>query len=449
MIRFILFIPQELTNLAQPISAARAEKKVPLESFWQTTLLRMQDSCPREPSNNGQMWVACNVQGMPVPAIAYLSRPLGSPEFNFQDFANTAWAFSTLNCGHHPLRNSIAAAARQRLASGTRSVMTANSQVVCLVGLVQAFSETGNEDVILPAVAAALLHDARELDRATHTSSREASHQQTPPGSHELVPSVIAEYADLCVLWKPPGWTVSVVYDDLTESSAPSGNGGTPAGRALQDWLAEEFGALHSIACNADVAHGLLHRLDRDTSGALLWARTYKGYFRGRLQLAARRIRKEYVCLCHGLLPPAPRLVQMALLKVAVDGSARSVVSPRGRPSCTEVRAAGHLRGPEGAPLSLVELRLHTGRLHQIRAHLAAAGHPLLGDAAYGTGARPASWCPRVFLHACRLRTNAGQESLDVSVPLPVDLREVLAATYPVTGQGLSLRLKWSPEPCI
>merc|ERR1719277_175941 len=76
--------------------------------------------------------------------------------------------------------------------------------------------------------------------------------------------------------------------------------------------------------------------------------------------------------------------------------------------------------------MSLVAVRLHTGRTHQIRAHLSVAGHPLLGDATYGGTTPP--WCPRIFLHARHLALDTGKEGedIDVEVPLPADLRRAL-----------------------
>eukprot|EP00435_Cladocopium_sp_Y103_P030175 s62_g7.t1 len=99
---------------------------------------------------------------------------------------------------------------------------------------------------------------------------------------------------------------------------------------------------------------------------------------------------------------------------------------PKGRDSKTEVVSAIHLRGPDGLNVSLLQVRLHTGRRHQIRAHLAHEGHPLLGDSSYG--GPEVSWCPRIFLHASRLVVNmeeAGGE-VDVTCPLPEDLQAAL-----------------------
>jgi len=315
-------------------------------------------------------------------------------------------------------------------------------QTVNVLGLVQALAEAGEEGPVLAIAASAFQQHAASLDAASFPSSGPTAPLQWAQGTDG--PRLLACQPRLCALWKPPGWSVTVAYDEMGGSGQPARAPEARDGPALQDWLVQELGSGSPIARNADVAHGLLHRLDRDTSGALLWARSYSGYFAGRLQLAARRIRKAYVCLCQGWAPAAPFSLELPLLKLAQPGrTLRSVISPRGRPSRTEVSRAGHLRGPQGERLSLLEVQLHTGRLHQIRAHLASQGLPLAGDAIYGSGAAGAAWCPRQFLHACALRVDIGDGPLDVTVPLPEDLCQVLAHLEPVDRYGAALRDRW------
>lgn len=229
---------------------------------------------------------------------------------------------------------------------------------------------------------------------------------------------VLAEQAHVMAVWKPPGWSATVGNMDERLVEYSSARGG---GRALQEWLAAHLGPGHPVTGDAAASHGLAHRLDAYTSGALLCAKTYRGFYLALKQFATRRVRKEYLCLCHGWLNPAPRFVLLPLKVVRMeDGAKRSVVSGEGRRARTEVRGAGQLSDEAGEEFSLVAVLLHTGRMHQIRAHLAALGHPLAGDAAYGGGTRP--WCPRVFLHACRLGLDVGDGLLDIRSPLPRDL---------------------------
>mmetsp|Transcript_48297 Transcript_48297/g.111956 ORF Transcript_48297/g.111956 Transcript_48297/m.111956 type:complete len:127 (+) Transcript_48297:713-1093(+) len=101
----------------------------------------------------------------------------------------------------------------------------------------------------------------------------------------------------------------------------------------------------------------------------------------------------------------------------------RSVVDAQGRPATTELLAVSHFSA--GAmPLTLAALRIHTGRTHQIRVHFSSLGHPLLCDGLYGAGAfAKVPWCPRLFLHAHRVRLEMQGEALDVALALPPDLK--------------------------
>lgn len=188
-----------------------------------------------------------------------------------------------------------------------------------------------------------------------------------------------------------------------------------------------------------------MHRLDRQTSGLLLYASSYNSYHLAHLQFASRRTRKEYVLFCHGwLLPgPTPRSIEAPLLEVSVASSAkRSVESPRGRPARTELLVAYPLLGPAGECLSLVEVQLHSGRMHQIRAHMSGVGHPLLGDVDYG-GTRLA-WCPRIALHSKRLKLDIGGiRPVAACSGLPEDLMHALQQTVNVSGTSRALTAMW------
>mmetsp|Transcript_38187 Transcript_38187/g.120300 ORF Transcript_38187/g.120300 Transcript_38187/m.120300 type:complete len:354 (-) Transcript_38187:58-1119(-) len=314
--------------------------------------------------------------------------------------------------------------------------------VLNALSLVEAFAGMDRLDRrMLEAAASVLERRGSSLDKL----SPDAQVDLRPClafGDRELghEPGILLEQQHILVLWKPPGWTVSVQKeDDAAAPQAPEEKSGQesthlvthaavlaggPSGarsRPLQDWVIQTFGREHPIAADASVAHGLVHRLDRDTSGAILWARSYAGYFRARLQFAARALRKHYACLCTGWLPLGVRCVSVALREPSAgDVTSATLPSHNGRPAHTEVLAVRHLLAPSGICASLVEVRLHTGRRHQIRAHLAHCGHPLVGDARYG-GIAP-SWCPRVFLHAGRIGCNAGATAFNLEVPLPPDL---------------------------
>ena len=258
------------------------------------------------------------------------------------------------------------------------------------------------------------------------------------PGGTE--PCVLAECGTLLVLWKPPGWTAAVsdgrvprvqaAGAEKEEEEDEEEEEGKAAGPSVASWAARNF--CLPITLDADAQHGLVHRLDRETSGALLLARSYQGLYAAQLEFVAGRVRKEYLCLCHGLVPPALRRIAAPLRTVRGDGPPRSIVAEGGRPALTELRRVSHWTCGEG-DFSLVAVRLRTGRMHQIRAHLASMGHPLVRDPLYGVPAEAPPWCPRLFLHSRRLALSpglgdGGSAEIDVCSPLPEDLRAAAAA---------------------
>mmetsp|Transcript_64010 Transcript_64010/g.149096 ORF Transcript_64010/g.149096 Transcript_64010/m.149096 type:complete len:170 (+) Transcript_64010:430-939(+) len=164
----------------------------------------------------------------------------------------------------------------------------------------------------------------------------------------------------------------------------------------------------------------------------MLVAKSYRGNHLAQLQLVARRVRKEYICLCHGTLAPAPRLFEAPL---RMQGRLAEL-SDTGKAARTELLSAAHLDS-----FSLTRLRLHTGRTHQIRAHLAAAGWPLVGDVAYGGQWRP--WCTRNFLHACRLALDLGDGPLEAVAELPPDLLDSLKRLGPMNAHSRALARVW------
>lgn len=176
---------------------------------------------------------------------------------------------------------------------------------------------------------------------------------------------------------------------------------------------------------------GLAHRLDLDTSGALVVARTRNSQEVLLEQFRRREIRKVYHALVAGSPPRQELTIRLPLQRVERRGLSRMQVAPGGRglKAVTEYRILESLDRA-----SYLEVRPVTGRTHQIRVHLAAVGAPVLGDPIYGNrsaneDARRRLGLGRMFLHASRIvftHPESGQQ-LDIAAPLPADLEAVLA----------------------
>ena len=203
-----------------------------------------------------------------------------------------------------------------------------------------------------------------------------------------------------------------------------------PAGVAVHGGSGLSFGvieALRTLRPGAPYLE-LVHRLDRDTSGCLLVAKRRSALRALHGLLREGRMDKRYLALVRGAWPGGPHRVDVPLRKNVLASGERVVrVSEAGKAAQTEFTARW-----TGEDVTLVEVRLLTGRTHQIRVHAAHAGHPLAGDERYGDAAfnralRRAG-LRRLFLHAwsVALEMPGGGPHLQVTAPLPADLLAVL-----------------------
>ena len=176
-----------------------------------------------------------------------------------------------------------------------------------------------------------------------------------------------------------------------------------------------------------DERAGIVHRIDKDTSGLLLVAKTDRSHRILSAALAARRVTRRYVTACWGHLAGDTLTVDKPIARDPRDRTRMAIVSS-GKAARTDfVRLARFDAG------DLLRAHLHSGRTHQIRVHLASEGHPVIGDDTYGGGggrklvALPSS---RHFLHAAWLRFvhPATGATMELRAPLPADLRRSLAA---------------------
>lgn len=173
----------------------------------------------------------------------------------------------------------------------------------------------------------------------------------------------------------------------------------------------------------------VVHRLDKETSGLLVFARTLQALRLLKHQFRVHTVERRYLALAHGAVEP--KTLRSRLVVDRGDGRRGSTNHPHlGREAITHVDVLERFRGKEGATIaSWVSCRLETGRTHQIRIHLAEAGHPLLGERVYGKGAEGALLpAPRVLLHAAELGfLHPGRdERLFFRSELPADFEQAL-----------------------
>lgn len=217
-----------------------------------------------------------------------------------------------------------------------------------------------------------------------------------------------AEAIPLSVLYEDDG----VVVIDKPAGMVVHAGAGAHSG-TLVNALLHRFGALSSVG--GDLRPGIVHRLDRFTSGALVVAKTDSAHRDLAAQFASRKVEKIYLTLVEGALKGAGR-IEKPIVRDPRNRARMTAKLKSGRAALTDWEVIGHYAG-----FTLLRIRLGTGRTHQIRAHMAAIGHPVAGDRLYG--AKPSPW-NRYFLHAHRLgfRTPATGEEIVVESPLPPDL---------------------------
>ena len=170
---------------------------------------------------------------------------------------------------------------------------------------------------------------------------------------------------------------------------------------------------------------GLVHRLDKDTSGAILVGRTQDAFDSLVAQLRAREIGREYLALVEGVLKPPTGTIEAPIGRDPQTPTRRAVARD-GKHARTHYRVETNYTDRD---LALVRVTLETGRTHQIRVHFAAIGHPVAGDPTYGSR-REAALTPRIFLHAGKLSFTHpdSRETVVVTSPLPDDLAMVLSS---------------------
>ena len=250
--------------------------------------------------------------------------------------------------------------------------------------------------------------------RATKPSQLIASGERVvvripPPEPLELTPeripiAIIYQDRNILVVDKPAG---------LTVHPAP----GHPRGTLVNALLAI-CPDLQGIA--GTLRPGIVHRLDKDTSGLLVVAKNDRAQRELSRQLKEREVKKTYLALVHGRPEPAAGTVEAPIGRHPKNRKKMAVVAG-GREAETRYRTREVIDG-----YALLEVEPVTGRTHQIRVHMAALGHPVVGDSTYG---RRSPFVGRQFLHAWRLAfaLPGSGRWVEFESPLPAELREALA----------------------
>lgn len=231
---------------------------------------------------------------------------------------------------------------------------------------------------------------------------------------------ILHEDADIVVIDKPPG---------LVAHPACGHADGTLANALIH--------RCPDMIIGNEIRPGLVHRLDRDTSGVLVAAKNARAMAILARQFKRRTARKEYLAVVWGCPQPPSGTIDARIGRGLGDIRRMAVVPLEGRPAITHYRTEQAL-----GDFAVLRLRIESGRTHQIRVHLAHIGHPVVGDRLYGFTPARAVPAPaaRQLLHACRIgirhpATNGYQE---FTAPLPEDMRAFIAAA---SGKRTTSRL--------
>jgi 23S rRNA pseudouridine1911/1915/1917 synthase len=235
-----------------------------------------------------------------------------------------------------------------------------------------------------------------------HVNVRPPSAPASVPSAQRMPLRIVHEDDALIVIDKPAGLVVHP-------------GAGQPDRTLLNALLA------HAPTLAAVPRGGIVHRLDKDTSGLLVVAKTVEAQASLAKQLAERTMRRVYLALVQGD-PPASGVIDAPLGR-DVRARTRMAVSHRGKPARTAYRVLERF-----GRAALVECRLETGRTHQIRVHFQHIRHPLLGDTVYRRGTRHLVTFPRQALHAAELSLvhPTSGEPLTWRSPLPRDMKRLL-----------------------
>lgn len=221
-------------------------------------------------------------------------------------------------------------------------------------------------------------------------------------------PKIIFQDDELFAVDKPSGW---ITNEADTTTTQP----------VLQTWMRENFD--YPLKGSREERDGIVHRLDKETSGILLVAKTKEAFEKLQAEFKEHRVEKTYTALVHGRVEPTEGDIKANVGRLPWRRD-RFGILPGGRESETHYKVSKYYDG-----VSLVEFFPKTGRTHQIRIHAKHIGHPIVADEFYAgrkTAREDRKWCPRLFLHAGEIKVLGHH----LTSPLPADLEKALAMLH-------------------
>ena len=234
-------------------------------------------------------------------------------------------------------------------------------------------------------------------------------------------PTIVFEDESILVLDKPTGW---VVNDAKTAHGNP----------ILQNWLKERF--VYELSNNVEKRSGIVHRLDKETSGLLVIAKTEKVFNDLQKQFKDRVVKKKYTALVHGKVRNTSGIISASVGRLPWNRERFGVITS-GKNAETGYELIGLHKDMSNDYYSLLKLSPKTGRTHQIRIHLKYLGYPIVSDSFYAgrkTSRKDRLWCKRLFLHAGKITFTHPVKKILVSFesPVPADLLSSLSGLIPV-----------------
>ncbi|MBU6414797.1 RluA family pseudouridine synthase [Patescibacteria group bacterium] len=224
---------------------------------------------------------------------------------------------------------------------------------------------------------------------------------------------------------------IEIIYagKDFIAVNKPAGiamhGGKSVRGKTVADFLVAQFPELKKVGDDPAVRPGMVHRLDKDTSGVLLVARTEQAFHDLKNLFKMRQVEKTYAALAVGHVVPRKRIVDLKIGRMVKRPALRATEQSNiknEREAKTEYRVLTYLQG-----YSLLEVKPKTGRMHQVRVHLRAIGYPVAGDKLYGKKNAGPEGLHRQFLHASSLSFSYPEgKRWRFEADLPDDLAKVL-----------------------